>query len=122
VRAYIAWLPEGQLPTSVIFRHRGGLPYSKDTLGDDFRDIRDPNEKRQLLDMRRSAAVEALDRGASPAIISAKLANQLSTNEELRKTYLPVDIGVVRAVDQARIESRRKNRKGQKVGTFQLQG
>jgi hypothetical protein len=122
VRAYIASLPEGQLPSAVIFRHRGGLPYSKDTLGDDFRDIREPTENRQLLDMRRSAAVEALDGGASPAIISAKLANQLSTNEELKRTYLPVDIGIVRAADEARIESRRKNRKGQKVGTFQVSG
>jgi hypothetical protein len=36
-----------------LFRNRSGLPYSKDTLGDDFREIRQivfPGDKRQLAD------------------------------------------------------------------------
>ena len=46
-----------------LFRNRSGLPYSKDTLGDDFREIRRmvfPGDKRTLMDFRRSGAVEAV--------------------------------------------------------------
>jgi hypothetical protein len=59
--------------------------------------------------MRRSAAVEALAGGAHATQISSKLANSLSTNVALHKTYLPVDKGAVDAVDQARIKGRRRN-------------
>jgi hypothetical protein len=75
VRAYVASLPGEHLPAAQIFRHRSGRPYSKDTLGDDFRDIRGEGETRTLADMRRSAAVEALAGGAHAAQISSKLAN-----------------------------------------------
>ena len=109
VRAYVASLPGEHLPAAQIFRHRSGRPYSKDTLGDDFRDIRGKGETRTLNDMRRSAAVEALAGGAHAAQISSKLANGLATNEALHRTYLPVDKGAVEAVDQARIKGRRKN-------------
>ena len=55
-----------------IFRNRSGDPYSKDTLGDDFRDIRaaeyGPLERRMLgFDFRRSGAVEAIAGKATPA-------------------------------------------------------
>jgi hypothetical protein len=109
VRAYVASLPGEHLPTARIFRHRAGRPYSKDTLGDDFRDIRGEGETRTLADMRRSAAVEALAGGAHVAQISSKLANNLATNESLHRTYLPVDKGAVEAVDRARIAGRRGN-------------
>ena len=105
----MASLPGEHLPAAQIFRHRSGRPYSKDTLGDDFRDIRGKGETRTLNDMRRSAAVEALAGGAHAAQISSKLANGLATNEALHRTYLPVDKGAVEAVDQARIKGRRKN-------------
>ena len=59
--------------------------------------------------MRRSAAVEALAGGANASQIGSKLANSMSTNEELHRTYLPVDKGAVDAVDEARIKGRRKN-------------
>jgi hypothetical protein len=109
VRAYVASLPGEHLPTSQIFRHKKGRPYSKDTLGHDFAKIRGEGETRTLADMRRSAAVEALAGGAHAAQISSKLANSLSTNVALHKTYLPVDKGAVDAVDQARIKGRRRN-------------
>ncbi len=115
VRAYAASLPGEHLPTAQIFRHRSGRPYSKDTLGDDFRDIRGEGETRTLADMRRSAAVEALAGGAHAAQISSKLANTQATNEALYRTYLPVDQGAVAAVDQARIEGRRRNIRPTKV-------
>jgi hypothetical protein len=48
LRAYLASLPVELV--GPIFRNRSGAPYSKDTLGDDFRNIRElvfePNEKR----------------------------------------------------------------------------
>jgi hypothetical protein len=91
VREYIATLPGEHLPAAKIFRHRKGKPYSKDTLGHDFAKIRGDGETRTLADMRRSAAVEALAGGSHAAQISAKLANSLSTNEALHRTYLPVD-------------------------------
>jgi hypothetical protein len=97
------------LPAAQIFRHRGGRPYSKDTLGDDFRDIRGKGETRTLADMRRSAAVEALVGGAHATQISSKLANSLATNEALHRAYLPVDKGAVDAVDRARIKGRHGN-------------
>jgi hypothetical protein len=61
--------------------------------------------------MRRSAAVEALSGGAEPAALSSKLANQIATNQELQRTYLPVDAQTVAVVDAARIEARRQARR-----------
>jgi hypothetical protein len=112
VRAYIATLPGEHLPTAQIFRHRKGRPYTKDGLGHDFAKVRAAvfggAEMRTLADMRRSAAVEARAGGATPVQMAAKLANNLSTNEELHRTYLPVDRNAVAAVDAARIRGRRK--------------
>jgi hypothetical protein len=110
VRAYVATLPGEHLPTAQIFRHRKGRAYSKDTLGHDFAKIRGERETRTLADMRRSVGVEALAGGANASQISSKLANTLSTNAALHRTYLPVDRGAVEAVDRARIEGRRKNK------------
>lgn len=99
-----------------ILRNRSGRAYSKDTLGDDFRDIRlaefGPGEKRTLADFRRSGAVEAMRGGATPEEIGNKLANDYETNTELQKTYTPVDISTVRSADAARLRGRRP---GQKV-------
>lgn len=111
VRAYIGALPGDHLPSAVIFRNRAGRPYSKDTLGDDFRDIRGDDEARRLADMRRSGALEALAGGASDEQIGAKLANSVATNEALRRTYMPVEEAVVRTVDEARKAGRRAIRK-----------
>jgi hypothetical protein len=53
-----------------IFRNRSGAPYSKDTLGDDFRTVRiavfGEGDKRTLADFRRSGAQEAIAGGATP--------------------------------------------------------
>lgn len=110
LRAYLATLPAGQLPAAPIFRNRSGAPYSKDTLGDDFRDIRGAAETRWIADIRRSGAVEALAGGASDEQIGAKLANSISTNAELRRTYLPAHEATVRLADEARKRGRRNIR------------
>jgi len=94
-----------------IFRNRSGAPYSKDTLGDDFRDVReafDASDKRQLADMRRSGAIEGDAGGGTVNDQSNKMANTVSTNNNLRKTYNPVNVASVRRYDQARAIGARK--------------
>lgn len=57
-------------PNAPIFRNRSGATYSKDTLGDDFRAVRetfDKTDMRQLADMRRSGAIEGDAGGGSIA-------------------------------------------------------
>jgi len=74
-----------------IFRNRSGAPYSKDTLGDDFRDVRTlvfgPNETRRLADFRRAGIVEALAGGIDAETLSNKMANTLSQSNFLHDTY-----------------------------------
>jgi hypothetical protein len=61
-----------------------------------------PQEARQLQDMRRSGAVEGDSGGASVEDQSNKMANTVSRNERLRKTYNPVNVLSVRRFDAAR--------------------
>ena len=62
--AYVTSLGADVAPNAPIFRNRSGAAYSKDTLGDDFRDMRalvfGPDEKRTLADFRRSGTIEAI--------------------------------------------------------------
>ena len=89
-------------------------PYTKDRLSEDFRYIRTllfgEDDDRQFADMRRSGAVEATAGGARAEKLSSKMANTLSASNRLHKTYVPVDIGTVRDVDDARERGRRKNK------------
>jgi hypothetical protein len=109
--AYLARLGVTMTPESPLFRNRSGAPYSKDTLGDDFRDIRalafGPAEKRTLADFRRSGTVEAVRGGAADSQIASKMANQFDKSAFLRKTYAPVDLASVRAADEARKRGRK---------------
>jgi hypothetical protein len=103
--AYVKKLGVEVAPHAPIFRNRSGAAYSKDTLGDDFRDVRaiaDPTDKRQLADMRRSGAIEGDAGGGSEADQSNKMANSIATNKRLRKTYNPVNVASVRRFDEAR--------------------
>jgi hypothetical protein len=73
-----------------IFRNRSGAPYSKDTLGDDFRAVReaiDANNTRQLADMRRSGAVEGDAGGGTVADQSNKMANTVCGKPTIRSTW-----------------------------------
>ena len=106
------------LESAPIFRNRSDHPYSKDTLGDDFRDVRAAvfgiSERRTLADFRRSGAMEAAAGGADAATISAKMANTLSASNALHRAYMPVEMTKVRAADVARLAGRRKMRENEK--------
>jgi hypothetical protein len=99
-----------------IFRNRSGAPYSSDTLGDDFRDIRHAafggHESRTLADFRRSGAVEAIAGDAPPAALAHGMGNTLSASNALFATYVPVNQGTLQTVREARRRGRTKLRQG----------
>ena len=114
LEAYLAQQPAQPVGKAPIFRNRSGRAYSKDTLGDDFRAVRaivfGAGETRQLADFRRSGANEALEGKAPPEQLSSKMANSLSTSNRLHKTYAPVRLASVRAVDEHRRQGRARLR------------
>lgn len=96
-----------------IFRNRSGDPYSKDTLGDDFRAVREiefPGDKRQLRDIRRSAAVEAKAGEATDEEIGAGLANAYAKNPKLRNTYTPRQVVNIKTAKPKRLLGRSRLR------------
>ncbi len=96
-----------------LFRNRAGRPYTADTLGDDFREVRSvvfPGDTRVLLDIRRSGAVEALAGEAPMGAMAAKMGNSIDTNRQLAETYLPRKTATVRLVDEARKLGRQRLR------------
>ena len=98
-----------------LFRNRSGAPYSKDTLGDDFRDVRaaecGPLERRMLgHDFRRSGAVEAIVGDAAPAAVAHAMGNTLSASNALFATYVPVNSETIRSVLAARRKGRQRLR------------
>ena len=109
-----------------IFRNRSGQPYSKHTLGDDFRTVRaaefGPLERRMLgHDFRSSGAVEAITGGAAPAAWRMRWA----TLSKLQTSSLrPMSRSTWRRFDQCSRPGRRgggrcaePNEAGAKVGT-----
>lgn len=115
--AYIAELKFTLLPSTPIFHTRGGqpgpkggrprppVPYTKDTLGDDFRVVREavfPGDTRTIMDFRRSGAIETIAGGASSEILAGKMANSIDSNRELQETYTPHTASLVRLADKAR--------------------
>jgi hypothetical protein len=94
LHGYLASLPVELV--GPIFRNRSGHPYGKDTLGDDFKAVRElvfgNAEGRQLADFRRSGTIEALAGDAPPEKLSSKMANSLSQSNRLHKTYGPVQL------------------------------
>lgn len=103
---------KGFTPTGKGGRPRNPVMYTKDSLVDDFADLRrkvlGPDDKRRLMDMRRTGAVEANAGGASVEVISAKMGNSIDQNRKLQKTYMPVNIPAIRAADDARRIGRQK--------------
>lgn len=114
VTAYVASLGADQLPSAPLFRNRSGRAYSKDTMGDDFRDVRalefGDADDRTMMDMRRSGAVEASAGGVNPTHLAAKMGTTINSSAALQKTYLPVDAASVRGADDARRLGRRRTR------------
>ena len=92
-------------------RHVPARPYTKSSLNQDFRKVREltlgKDEKRQLQDMRRSGAVEGDAGGGSVEDQANKMANTVDRNNQLRKTYNPVNIASVRRFDEARVQGGR---------------
>lgn len=111
VRAYLSSLGAELHPGAPMFRNRSGRAYSKDTLGDDFRDVRAmvlPGDTRTIgHDMRRSAAGEGFVGGASVAAMASKMANTINQAADLQRTYFPVNKAAVDQVDEARKRGRR---------------
>jgi hypothetical protein len=130
LKAYRDTLPPNLLPSSPIFYTRGGqpgpkggrprpaAPYTKDTLGDDFRVVREaefPGDKRKLMDFRRSGSSELLAGEAAPEVMAGKMANTIDQNKELQATYLPNSAAVVRLADGARLRGRTRLRSENKT-------
>jgi hypothetical protein len=86
---YLSVLGADVALTAPIFRNRSGRAYPKDTLGDDFRDVREfvfgLSEHPPLTDFRRSGTVGAICGGAEVGQIAAKIANQFDKSAFLRK-------------------------------------
>jgi hypothetical protein len=65
-------------------------PYTSDRLGIDFRHIRalvfGPGDERQIQDMRRSGAVEAMRGDAAPTKLSTKMANTIASSNRLHRS------------------------------------
>jgi Phage integrase family len=114
LEAYIAGLGAELHGEAYIFRNRSGAPYSSDTLGDDFRDIRGrvfgARDKRTLADFRRSGAVEAIAGGANAEELAHAMGNTLSASNALFATYVPVNQATLRSVLEARRRGRSKLR------------
>lgn len=113
--AYLTQLGTELVGDAYIFRNRSGQPYPKDTLGDDFRVIRDaefgPLETRTIgHDFRRSGAVEAIVGDALPAAVAHAMGNTLSASNTLFATYVPVNVKTLQSVIEARRRGRSKLR------------
>ena len=125
--AYLAKLGVELHGDAYIFRNRSAAAYTKDTLGDDFREVRAAEfgavERRTIgHDFRRTGAVEAIVGGAMPAHLAHAMGNTLSSSNALFVTYVPVNVQSLRAVIEARRAGRRKlrvewNERSAKVGT-----
>lgn len=112
--AYIGQLKFDLLDEAFIFRNRSGRAYSKDTLGDDFRTVRQAlfgeHETRTLADFRRSGANEAIAGAATAEALSHVMGNTLSASNALFKTYCPVNVASLTSVAEARRRGRSKLR------------
>lgn len=116
LEAYLTSMGASPVGDAPLFRNRSGQPYTADTLGDDFRDVREivfPNDTRKLLDIRRTGAVEALAGEADPAAMAAKMGNSIDQNRQLAETYLPRRAATVRLADETRKRGRRAIRENE---------
>lgn len=110
--AYLKRQDRAEADDTPIFRQRDGLPYrTKDTFAGDFRDVRGfmfPGDTRQLLDIRRSANVEADAAGADKKTMGELLANGLADSKFLEETYTPSTVTKAREVAAQRVAGRAK--------------
>lgn len=119
VNAYVGELGLEMHPDAILFRNRSGGIYREATLAHDFATVRElafPGDKRRLMDMRRSGAVEAIAGDAGPIGLAAKLANSIGRSNTIHKTYAPVELEAVKSTDQARLRGRQRMREANKSG------
>ena len=93
-----------------MFRTRRGAVYTKNSLAEDFRDIRKlvfPGDARVISDIRRSGSLEAAAGAADPKALSDALGNSLSQSKALQRTYTPSQIATVTQIPKARRRGRR---------------
>jgi hypothetical protein len=97
-----------------IFRNRSGDRYLKNAFAEDFRAVRTAefgmSERRQMLDFRRSGAVEAIVGDADAEDLAHAMGNTLSASNALFKTYVPVQEATIAQVLEARRRGRQRLR------------
>lgn len=113
VARYLAALEaQGVLPGAdePLIRNRAGKPYAgphgKKYFERDFRAVREaafPGDRRQLLDVRRSAITEGRLGGATMDQLGAAAANNLGADHALQSTYA---LAAARTVHEARLKGR----------------
>jgi len=109
----IMFRTKGYAPGPKGGRPRVGVPYTKNSFSEDFREVRSvefPGDTRKMLDFRRSGSVEAVAGGVEGTVLSAKLSNSLSESKKLEQTYVPIQVEIVRSADDARRIGRRRLR------------
>lgn len=109
------FLSRGFVPAGKGGRPYAPAPMSKNKMVDDFQIVRAAEfggaERRQMQDMRRSGAVEAISGGAGAEQLSHAMGNTLSASNQLFKTYVPVNITSIEDVRDARQKGREKMRR-----------
>lgn len=97
-------------PEAILIRRPDGGIYDKNLLAKHFRQSREsifPGDKRRMMDIRRTGAVEVLAGGGEATQLSTKMANSLSKSSELQATYLPGKVSTVRSIDELREKGRK---------------
>jgi hypothetical protein len=109
VNAYLSGVAFARVPGTAMFRSQDGTAFNEFTVSKAFARMRErvfPGDRRTLLDMRRSGAIEALAGSVDSGALGAKMANSIASARDLQDTYLPVDAAVVRRADEARLRGR----------------
>jgi hypothetical protein len=102
-------------------------PYDRELFAKHFAILRaevfGSSEKRQLLDFRRSGAVEAIMGGATREDLGTAMGNGIANNDELFRTYVPTNAAMLTGFQKKRQAGRQKLRENEseaKVPTRRL--
>lgn len=93
-----------------LLRTRRDSDYRKNSLAENFRDVRNlvfKNAPRTLMDIRRSGALEASAGEVDPKALSDVMGNTLSDSKTLQRTCTPAQIATAAKVPEARRKGRR---------------
>jgi hypothetical protein len=112
--AYLQHLGVEILDEAPVFRNRSGDRYLKNAFAEDFREVRvalfGTGERRQMLDFRRSGAIEAIVGGVEVEHLAHAMGNMLSASNQLYETYVPAQTATITQVSEARRKGRRRLR------------